>query len=115
MFFVLLHDTCRAFHFGDTSPQDRPLLYLYYIHALRETASSRFPSTPVIINTNGWVRGLGHPLLRNSPSSVEDAVSLMDWGFLPLECGLGRGLGGKVKCVVNDLVVSVSSSCDVLI
>ena len=108
----------QAFHFGDTSPQDRPLLYLYYIHALRETASSRFPSTPVIINTNGWVRGLGMEMLLGAAHLCQPAQIFhlchaqqdKDIEVLPFTSSLYESVEGM--CKLMPCLGTILSTCN---
>ncbi|KAL7417284.1 hypothetical protein BDY24DRAFT_368355 [Mrakia frigida] len=112
----------RSHHIGSPSPRSNPTAYLSAISNLLETyrlnvqyPSSSSPSSspnddrntsmiPLVLNTQGWVKGLGMDLLKKIEEMVGDRVEFEfevaggedgSWeGRIPVEGGWGR-LRGK--------------------
>ncbi|KAK3755025.1 hypothetical protein QZH41_011062 [Actinostola sp. cb2023] len=55
----------RAYFYGDVSPKDNPDLYIKSISSLYRHYQEILTTTPLVINTQGWVKGLGIPLLMD--------------------------------------------------
>lgn len=48
----------RSLFFGDISPKDRPEFYIKCIHNVYQTYAANYKrKIPLIVNTQGWVRG----------------------------------------------------------
>ena len=49
---------CRSVFFGDVSPKDKPGFYIQCIYNVYETYADKYrDKVPLIINTQGWVKG----------------------------------------------------------
>ncbi|CAG9465771.1 unnamed protein product [Pedinophyceae sp. YPF-701] len=55
-----------AFFVGDTSPQHDPMKYVRAVAALAKHHAAVAPYAPLVINTHGWVRGMGLDLLADA-------------------------------------------------
>ncbi|KAM0034735.1 putative P-loop containing nucleoside triphosphate hydrolase [Helianthus debilis subsp. tardiflorus] len=53
----------RCFFFGDISSKRDPQIYLTYIFALYDHYSTTNSGVPLIVNTSGWVKGIGYDVL----------------------------------------------------
>lgn len=95
---------CRAHFIGDTSPESNPVGYLTAVQSLItwffQQEFSR--SAPLILNTNGWIKGLGYDLLCDvlrslSPTLVVGLMSPNPKNNLPEGHFWGpEGKGGSV-------------------
>ena len=61
--FLHLSKPERAFFFGEVSPKDRPSTYVQLIHILYEYYNRYCQEMPLIVNTCGWVKGMGVRIL----------------------------------------------------
>ncbi|CAH3188431.1 unnamed protein product [Porites evermanni] len=62
--FTHLRQPERSVFFGDVSPKDRPGFYIQCIYNVYQTYADKYRNKiPLIINTQGWVKGMGVPLL----------------------------------------------------
>ncbi|XP_028415801.1 polynucleotide 5'-hydroxyl-kinase NOL9-like isoform X2 [Dendronephthya gigantea] len=61
--FVHLAKPERAFFFGDISPKDHPSTYVQLIYFLYKYYVEYCRETPLIVNTCGWVKGMGVRIL----------------------------------------------------
>lgn len=71
--------TWQAAHFlGDTSPADDPAAYLAAVDSLVQTYADEVAQngTPLIVNTHGWVKGLGADLLLRIKELVRPTRTL---------------------------------------
>lgn len=68
----------RSHHIGYISPKSDPGHYMSCIIDLLSHYRSQFPTTPLIINTAGWTKGLGLELLQDilDASSATDVITL---------------------------------------
>eukprot|EP00850_Spirogloea_muscicola_P018399 SM000168S02598 [mRNA] locus=s168:116210:119879:+ [translate_table: standard] len=62
----------RCYFFGDTTPKSDPKTYLRKVFALYDLFRAELyggegggPQLPLVINTHGWVRGLGYDILAD--------------------------------------------------
>ena len=55
----------RAFHFGFASPASDPQKYVAMIQSLADTYNNLLSNqnVPLVINTDGWIKGMGNDLL----------------------------------------------------
>ncbi|KAJ7336072.1 Polynucleotide 5'-hydroxyl-kinase nol9 [Desmophyllum pertusum] len=105
--FTHLSQPERSVFFGDVSPKDRPEFYVKCIHNVFQTYADHYRNKiPLIVNTQGWVKGMGVSLLldvirmvqpshiiqfnyasqeltnRNMPTITEDfLMSTPGWAF----------------------------------
>ncbi|XP_078342508.1 uncharacterized protein LOC144628299 [Oculina patagonica] len=62
--FTHLSQPERSVFFGDVSPKDRPEFYVKCIRNVYQTFADKYRNKiPMIVNTQGWVKGMGVPLL----------------------------------------------------
>lgn len=62
--FAHLRQPERSVFFGDISPKDRPEFYIKCINNVYQTYADHYRNKiPLIVNTQGWVKGMGVPLL----------------------------------------------------
>ena len=72
--FTHLNITPRhAFYVGSTTPKHDPDLYLSYLEAMLPHVT---PNVPLIINTHGWLKGVGFDLLKHFISIIKPDVIL---------------------------------------
>lgn len=56
--FTHLSPPERSLFFGDVSPKDRPEFYVKCIHNVYQTYADKYRNKiPLIVNTQGWVKG----------------------------------------------------------
>ncbi len=66
--FTHLSQPERSVFFGDVSPKDRPEFYVKCIHNVYQTYADKYRNKiPLIVNTQGWVKG---GLLHLAQSSI---------------------------------------------
>ncbi|KAJ8047129.1 Polynucleotide 5'-hydroxyl-kinase NOL9 [Holothuria leucospilota] len=63
--FVHQRQPAKMFFFGSNETKKSPDLYLEMLAALHQYYTETFPSKPLVVNTNGWVTGLGACLLTD--------------------------------------------------
>lgn len=62
--FTHLQQPERSVFFGDISPRDKPGFFMQCIHYVYQTYADNYRNKiPLIVNTQGWIKGLGVPLL----------------------------------------------------
>eukprot|EP01132_Coremiostelium_polycephalum_P001125 gene1125-1430_t len=57
----------RSYFFGDTSPKNNPQFYLNLVNQIidgTKLVREKLPNLPVILNTNGWLKGIGLHLIE---------------------------------------------------
>ena len=55
---VIIAVFCRSVFFGDVSPKDKPGFYIQCIYNVYQTYADKYRNkVPLIINTQGWVKG----------------------------------------------------------
>lgn len=98
--FTHIQTPLKSFFLGHVSPISQPDSYCKAVHSLVEYASEVAPQTPLLVNTMGWVNGLGLSLLVDvirwvQPTDVVQLVAegadvdlpLLDEGLLETACG----------------------------
>lgn len=62
--FTHLRQPERSVFFGDVTPKDKPEFYIQCIRNVYQTYANSYKNkVPLIVNTQGWVKGMGVPLL----------------------------------------------------
>ncbi|KAK8812481.1 hypothetical protein WA158_007714 [Blastocystis sp. Blastoise] len=59
----LLQPSLSSIYIGDHNPENCPTLYMKAVYTLYQTYIQYFSDIPVVINTSGWVKGMGYDIL----------------------------------------------------
>ncbi|XP_046850669.1 polynucleotide 5'-hydroxyl-kinase NOL9-like isoform X2 [Xenia sp. Carnegie-2017] len=99
--FTHLAKSERALFFGDITPKDYPSTYVKMVYLLHEYYKESCSAEPLVINTCGWIKGLGvrilldiirlvqptHIIQINSPSQATKNLPVFTEDFLTTQEG----------------------------
>ncbi|PIK44355.1 hypothetical protein BSL78_18797, partial [Apostichopus japonicus] len=78
--FVHQRKAAKMLFYGSNETKDDPDLYLHMLSLLHQHYQETFPSKALIVNTNGWMSGLGGALLQDIREIVKPThiISMQD-------------------------------------
>ncbi|OQR94587.1 hypothetical protein ACHHYP_01124 [Achlya hypogyna] len=79
--FTHLQPPFRSYYFGFSSPKADPTMYMQAIGTLLAAYTAKDPTIPLVINTDGWIKSMGHDLLHSildcaAPQHVVQVVAM---------------------------------------
>ncbi|KAI9347197.1 Pre-mRNA cleavage complex II protein Clp1-domain-containing protein [Zopfochytrium polystomum] len=97
--FTHLKRPAHSLFIGANSPKDEPDYYVSSVLHLFQIYQSRYASTmPLVINTQGWIKGMGYDLLAHMLSVMQPNILI---GLAPPSQSLASGLSDLFSFVSN--------------